>query len=381
MQRLTQAIESIRAKLDSLRRLSLKETPTRSIIIDPLLEALGWDIRNPNEVEQEYPTVDGKSVDYALKINGKPMLLVEAKALDDPLNDVKAITQVVGYAANAGIVWCILTNGVKWKVYRSVEKCAAPDKQMFEVCLDPRESGGIAVPQLAEQLWLFSRDETAKGTLDVLGEQISTDRKVFKALDTIMRDPPKPIVNAARASIGDESLNPLKIKESIARIWGKMGLGALPAAVLAPGNGPDALGSARRETSRKAAETRRRIDEEGCYNEDRHLDGKPQEIVELFRAIDGFCLSLRPGAVVKRVRKVYVSYCCGGKTFCYVTIFQRSVTLYLRLKYGLIQNPPPFARDVSSQRWGTCELALTISSLAQLEEARPLVCDSLESRA
>jgi hypothetical protein len=353
----------MRAKLDGLRRLSLKETPTRTIIIDPLLEALGWDIRDPNEVELEYPTVDGKSVDYALKINAKPMLLVEAKPLDDPLNDVKAITQVVGYAANDGIVWCVLTNGVKWKVYRSMEKCAAPDKLMFEVSLDPRESEGIAVPQLAEQLWRFSRDEMAKGTLDALGEQTFTDGKVRKALDTIMRDPPKPIVNAIRAAIGDESLNPLKIKESIARIWGKMGPGPLPPPIP------------------KAGVTSTRTEEERSYNEDRHLDGKPQEIVELFRAIDGFCLSLRPGAVVKRVRKVYVSYCCGGETFCYVTIYQRSVTLYLRLKYGLIQNPPPFARDVSSQRWGNCALALTISSLAQLEEARPLVRDSLESRA
>jgi len=40
--------------------------------------------------------------------------LLEAKALDDTLDDVKAITQVVGYAANDGIVWCILTNGIKW---------------------------------------------------------------------------------------------------------------------------------------------------------------------------------------------------------------------------------------------------------------------------
>jgi len=364
MQRLTQAIESIRAKLDSLRRLSLKETPTRSIIIDPLLEALGWDIRNPNEVEQEYPTVDGKSVDYALKINGKPMLLVEAKALDDPLNDVKAITQVVGYAANAGIVWCILTNGVKWKVYRSVEKCAAPDKQMFEVCLDPRESGGIAVPQLAGQLWRFSRDEMAKGTLDVLGEQISTDRKVFKALDTIMRDPPKPIVNAARASIGDESLNPLKIKESIARIWGKMAPGVLPPPI------------------DKAGETSTRTDEERSYNEDRHLDGKPQEIVELFRAIDGFCLSLGPGPVEKYFLAWTINYRCDKRIFCCVHILNSGLRVWLKLKHTRLENPPSFARDVSNVgHWGVGDLELGISNLRQLDEAAPLIRQSFEQPA
>ena len=114
MNKLIQTIEMVRQKLPVLRRHSLKETPTRTIVIDPLLESLGWDVRDPDEVQLEYPTVDGKSVDYALKLNRRPVLLVEAKALDDALDDVKAITQVVGYAANDGIVWCILTNGIKW---------------------------------------------------------------------------------------------------------------------------------------------------------------------------------------------------------------------------------------------------------------------------
>src|SRR3989337_57969 len=111
MNKLVATIEDIRARLEGLRRRGLKETPTRTIIVDTLLGALGWDVRDPDEVELEYPTIDNKSVDYALKINRKAVLLVEAKALDDPLNNVKAITQVVGYAANNGIVWCVLTNG------------------------------------------------------------------------------------------------------------------------------------------------------------------------------------------------------------------------------------------------------------------------------
>ena len=115
MDKLCQKIEEIRGKLESLQRHTLNETSTRTIIIDPLLESLGWDIRDPDEVQLEYPTVDGKSVDYALTINKKTVLLVEAKALDDPLTDVKAITQVVGYAANDGVEWCVLTNGIVWK--------------------------------------------------------------------------------------------------------------------------------------------------------------------------------------------------------------------------------------------------------------------------
>jgi len=63
---------------------------------------LGWDVRDPDEVELEYQTIDGKAVDYALKVNQKPVIFLEAKALNDSLDDVKAITQVVSYANNEG---------------------------------------------------------------------------------------------------------------------------------------------------------------------------------------------------------------------------------------------------------------------------------------
>jgi len=53
MDKLIRAIETLRSKVDSLRRHDLKETPTRTIVIDPLLEALGWDVRDPDEVQLE----------------------------------------------------------------------------------------------------------------------------------------------------------------------------------------------------------------------------------------------------------------------------------------------------------------------------------------
>lgn len=67
------------------------------------------------------------------------MFLLEAKQLGDVLDDVKSITQVVGYAANDGIDWCVLTNAVRYKVYRASEKASAPEKLLFEVSIDLRD--------------------------------------------------------------------------------------------------------------------------------------------------------------------------------------------------------------------------------------------------
>jgi len=383
MNRLVKAIEEVRGRLEALRRRSLKETPTRTIVIEPLLEALGWDVRDPDEVQLEYTTVDGKSVDYALQLNSKPVLLVEAKPLEDPLSDVKAITQVVGYAVSGGIVWCILTNGIRWKVYRSVEKCPAPDKLMFEVSLDPKDSEGLTVAQVAEQMWRFSRDEMAKGTLDALGEQTFTDGKVRKALDGIMRDAPRRLLNIVRSAIGETGLSPQKIKESLARVSRETGRGIsfAPAEAAAAGDGVPRETGARSERAKKAWRTRRARKHESPYDEAHHISGKPQEVLELYRALDRLCLSLKPGAIGKRFLASYVSYEVAGRSFCSVHLQQGAIRVWLHLKYNRIESPPSFARDVSNiGHWGTGDLELGISNLSQIEEAANLVRMSLDAR-
>jgi hypothetical protein len=383
MNRLVQAIEALRARLEKLRQMSLKETPTRTIVIDPLLEALGWDVRDPEEVQLEYPTVDGKSVDYALKLNRRPALLVEAKSLDDPLTDVKAITQVVGYAANDGIVWCILTSGVRWKVYRSVERCQAPDKLMFEVSLDPKDSEGLSVTQLAQQMWRFSRDEMARGTLDALGEQTFTDGKVRKALDAIMRDPPRPFLKMMRSAVGEASIPPQRIKESLARIWKGAGFVSQAETLDTRSVTPD-LSMEKTDVRSVPAGTHGRKGKKPRrdYAEAHHISGKPQEVLELYRAIDRLCFSLKPGSVEKHFLAKSVNYEVNGRAFCAVHLQQSGLRVWLWLKYNRIENPPAFARDVSNiGHWGGGDLELGISSLAQIDEAANLIRMSFEGRA
>ncbi|MBC8485545.1 MAG: hypothetical protein H8D45_05850 [Bacteroidetes bacterium] len=55
-------IENIWMKPDKHRKDDLKKYPSRTIFVDPLLNTLGWDVRDPDEMELEYPTIAGKSV-------------------------------------------------------------------------------------------------------------------------------------------------------------------------------------------------------------------------------------------------------------------------------------------------------------------------------
>ncbi len=378
MNKLVQLIEATRAKLDVLRRHALKETPTRTIVIDPLLEALGWDVRDPDEVQLEYPTVDGKSVDYGLKLNRKCVLFVEAKALEDPLTDVKAITQVVNYANSGGIVWCILTNGLTWKVYRSIENCPAPDKLMYEVSIDPRDSEGMLVSDIARQMWRFSREEIAKGTLDRLGEQTFMDGKVRKALDKIMAAAPRPLLKIVRESMGDQTITPQQIKESLSRIWRRSAVGGLIAAGVSPGM--DMSVGEPIEAPKKARRIRRATKSESPYNEAHHLAGKPKEAVELYRAVDRLCLSLGSDDITKRYLAKCIAYHRGKRGFCSIHIQKSGLRVWLQLKYSRVPNPPAFSRDVSNvAHWGSGNFELAISGLPQLEQAAPLIRDSFEA--
>ena len=55
MKDLKKRIQELQALLKKHRRSGLKELPTRTIFIDPLLDTLGWDVRDPDEVELEPP--------------------------------------------------------------------------------------------------------------------------------------------------------------------------------------------------------------------------------------------------------------------------------------------------------------------------------------
>jgi len=359
MKQLLARIEELQRLLSRHRTRGLKEYPTRTIFIDPLLEALGWEVRDPDDVELEYPTVDKKSVDYALKLNRKPVLLLEAKPLGDNLDDVKSITQVIGYASNDGIEWCILSNGIHYRVYRTREPVPAPDKLLYECSITAEDNEGKPAEEVARQFWRFSKEEMARGTLDAIGEQIFTDGKVRKAIEQLFQDPPRRLLNLIKGGTGDTDLKPKQIAASLRRIW-------FNEPVTPPEPTPTPGGKRPRKPPRD-------------YGEEHHTRGKPQETLGIYRALDHFCLALDPGNIVRRFRKLYISYGSGKKVFCSICLYRISVKVGLKLSYHDLQEPPVFARDVTSiGHWGIGHLELNIDTREKLQEAQAMIRESYE---
>jgi predicted transport protein len=365
MREIIKCIESLRVQLERHRKEGLKEYPTRTIFIDPLLGALGWDVRDPDEVELEHPTVDGKSVDYAMKVNRKVVLHWEAKQLGDPLDDVKSITQVVGYAANDGIEWCVLTNGVRYKVYKASEKASAPDKLLFEVSIDPADSNGLTVEELAKQFNRLSRDSMTKGLLDQLGTEIFTTGKVRKTLDRLFAETPASFIRLVRKTMADSSVTPSQIEQALRRIWDT---GAEPV--------PPAEPEARVPKQRRGRSVRPASE----YPETHHTEGKPNEVVELYRGLDRFCQDMAPGRITRSYKKWYISWSKVDDIFCCAHLQQGGIRVWVKTDPKGLAPSASFARDVSKiGHWGVGNVELAVNSLDRLRDAEAFVRKSFEN--
>ena len=94
----------------------LNEEATKHALILPLLQALGYDIFNPNEVIPEYKTEHGRNVDYAIIIENEPVIIIEAKACKTNLTEAN-VSQLYGYFSVNKAKYAILTNGIEYRIY------------------------------------------------------------------------------------------------------------------------------------------------------------------------------------------------------------------------------------------------------------------------
>src|SRR4051794_21537729 len=243
-----------------------------------MIAALGWDPVDLDMVEREVKVYEGTYLDYALKVDATPRVYVEAKGLNENLDDKKFIAQTVNYANNDGVVWCVLTNGARVRVYKTNEPVTMERKLLFEVDLvDSAETAS----DKAKQLRLISRQAVNEGHLDRFGERVFTDGRVRQALADLASDPPAAVLNAISSRLGHPGVAVDALKRSLARVLdapppatAAPPAGTVPAKPKAPATGPPA--------PPKGQE----------YDLDHHLGNKSALIRELFDELNAFGTSL-----------------------------------------------------------------------------------------
>ncbi len=210
--RLLTAIDSVVAKVRKYQDRGLGEQNTKASLIEPVLEALGWDIRDPDEVHREFkPTSKDCPVDYALKLLRKPRLFVEAKGLGETLSDRKWIAQVLGYATVAGVEWCVLADGNEYRFYNATAPVDADEKLFCVIKLSE-----VPPTDAVKTLGLISRGNMEENLLDVLWNAHFVDRHVKLALQEMFATADRGLIRLIRRAAA--KLGPKEIGESLRRL-------------------------------------------------------------------------------------------------------------------------------------------------------------------
>jgi hypothetical protein len=158
----------------------LAEQNTKAALIEPLLRALGWDVEDVDEVHREYKQrAMDNPVDYALMLDGKPVLFVEAKGMRENLEDRRWAGQILTYAVVAGVEWVLLTNGDEYRIYNAHAPVPVQDK-LFQTAkiTDPSTSPEV-------MLDLVSRRCIGQGLISAMWRAHLVDHQVRAALATL----------------------------------------------------------------------------------------------------------------------------------------------------------------------------------------------------
>jgi hypothetical protein len=199
--------------LDSLRHLKekherwlsgddVREPLTRATLIDPLLQALGWDLSDPTQciVEDRVPTAQQPDwADYSLlNPGGTARMIWEAKRADQDFSfgDIshpagvwgnaatkRFVEQALNYAYRKGADWAVLTNGhqlVLLESFRRGQEHLRPGQA--RIAFDSFEE----MLERSDDLWLLNRASVLSGQLDthfglepqpiVVSEPLPTER-------------------------------------------------------------------------------------------------------------------------------------------------------------------------------------------------------------
>jgi len=197
---------------------SLNEANTKALFIEPMLTALGWNVLDLDTVTREYPVYDGTFLDYALLVSRRPALFCEAKPTRKSLDDPRWVSQAINYANNEGVVWCVLTDGLRWRIFKANEAAPMEKKMAFEVHIGDLFEPSSRVQ--AEKLFsCLTPAAVADGELTRLGTQVFVDSKIKASFIALLENPPNKLLELIRSHLGPEkSLKPADIRGAFARV-------------------------------------------------------------------------------------------------------------------------------------------------------------------
>ena len=117
-------LKKLGKRVEKIKNNINTEEATKTSLVMPFFQILGYDIFDPTEFVPEF-TADvgikkGEKVDYAIMLNNQPVILIEAKAINEQLT--KHDSQLFRYFGTTTSKFGILTNGEEYKFFTDLEE-------------------------------------------------------------------------------------------------------------------------------------------------------------------------------------------------------------------------------------------------------------------
>jgi predicted type IV restriction endonuclease len=157
-QRIQAAFSRLRPILQEAKNRDVNEADTVTLVKAILSGAFGWDPFF--EVTSEF-AIRSTWVDLAVKTENQIAYLIEVKAIGGDLKD-NHLRQAVNYAANQGVEWVILTNGVCWQAHRVTFGKPIGNELVFQLDLLTDNPRDMKVKDMA---FLLSKEGMTKSAI------------------------------------------------------------------------------------------------------------------------------------------------------------------------------------------------------------------------
>lgn len=126
-------LEQLHQRVDALKDQIGTEEATKNAFVMPFIQILGYDIFNPTEVIPEFicdiGTKKGEKVDYVIKHNNEPILIIECKHWKQNADAHNSQLHRYFHVSNAR--FGVLTNGHIYNFYTDLEKPNIMDEKPF----------------------------------------------------------------------------------------------------------------------------------------------------------------------------------------------------------------------------------------------------------
>lgn len=195
----TERLKQLAERIKEIKPNIRTEEATKTSMIMPFFQLLGYDVFNPLEFVPEF-TADvgikkGEKVDYAIvDEKGVPVILIEAKSCTASLD--KHGSQLFRYFATTPAKFAILTNGITYRFYTDLGEQNKMDEKPFFVLnmFDIKES---IIPELKK----FQKSSFDVETIVATASELTYYYKIKQVLSSQLAQPDDEFVSFVLSGI------------------------------------------------------------------------------------------------------------------------------------------------------------------------------------